>query len=170
MQWFTLFRQSTECEFAMEAKAPALNATNTSSAMDDAMYYYDDAFLTPEEEVEDCEPSLDYPFCASMWFSIYKVYTMMLGEIDESIFRWNTLSLVLFCIFFLLVVILLLNILIAIITDLVSTHVIVLALQLIYTNQYSPTRLDPNSMELLPTNVQRLCFGQIGLHSSLIWI
>jgi hypothetical protein len=95
---------------------------------------------------------------------------MMLGEIDESIFRWNTLSLVLFCIFFLLVVILLLNILIAIITDLVSTHVIVLALQLIYTNQYSPTRLDPNSMELLPTNVQRLCFGQIGLHSSLIWI
>lgn len=43
---------------------------------------------------------------------------MMLGEIDDSIFYWNTLALILFIIFFFTEVIVLLNILIAIITDL----------------------------------------------------
>lgn len=68
--------------------------------------------------MEDCEPSIDYPFCDSLWRSIYKTYTMMLGEIDDSIFYWNTLALILFIIFFFTEVIVLLNILIAIITDL----------------------------------------------------
>ena len=84
---------------------------------DDLLYYTDEELMV-EEEVEDCEPSLDYPYCHSLWMSIYKTYTMMLGEIDDTIFYWSNLALVLFCIFFFMEVVILLNILIAIITDL----------------------------------------------------
>lgn len=113
--WYTIFRQSSECAFAaMEEEE--VNVNETMPMPTDDMYYYVDE---PAEEVpEDCEPSIDYPFCASMWWAFYKTFTMMLGEIDDTIFYWNTLSLVLFCIFFFVEVILLLNILIAIITDL----------------------------------------------------
>ncbi|KAL7472208.1 hypothetical protein ACHAXS_012526 [Conticribra weissflogii] len=126
--WYTIFRQSSECEYAAMEEEMA-NAANNITGTDDVVaaddaaagvegdIAYDDYFYS-EEIVYDCEPSLDYPFCTSMWISIYRTYTMMLGEIDDSVFRWNKLSMVLFCIFFLLVLIILLNILIAIITDL----------------------------------------------------
>mmetsp|Transcript_3867 Transcript_3867/g.8515 ORF Transcript_3867/g.8515 Transcript_3867/m.8515 type:complete len:866 (-) Transcript_3867:203-2800(-) len=110
--WYTLFKQSSECAMAAEEEAGG----NETELMDDALFYDDDMPLV--EEVESCEPSLDYPFCHSLYFSFYKSYTMMLGEIDDTIFYWNTLSLVLFCIFFFVEVVILLNILIAIITDL----------------------------------------------------
>ena len=110
--WYTMFRQSSECAFASDDEVDDTNTTEVQ--MDDVYYYYEE----PEEEVEDCEPSLDYPFCHSLYFSFYKTFTMMLGEIDDTIFYWNTLSLVMFCIFFFAEVVILLNILIAIITDL----------------------------------------------------
>ncbi|KAL7542183.1 hypothetical protein ACHAWF_007110 [Thalassiosira exigua] len=111
--WYTLFKQSSQCVAAEEDPGNETEAV----PMDD-MFYFDD-MVTPEvEEVEDCEPSLDAPFCHSLYFSIYKTYTMMLGEIDDTLFYWNTFSLFLFCIFFFMEVVILLNILIAIITDL----------------------------------------------------
>jgi len=112
--WYTVYRQSSECAFAAAfEEEPSANETGI---------IYDDDFFYPEEpdEPEDCEPSIDYPFCDSLYFSVYHTFTMMLGEIDENIFRWDTFSLVLFCIFFFVEVIILLNILIAIITDLYS--------------------------------------------------
>mmetsp|Transcript_16091 Transcript_16091/g.34795 ORF Transcript_16091/g.34795 Transcript_16091/m.34795 type:complete len:875 (-) Transcript_16091:338-2962(-) len=116
--WYTLFRQSSECALAAEGEDGGGGNETTAVPTDDTFYYYADE--PQPEEVEDCEPSLDYPFCHSLWFSIYKTYTMMLGEIDDTIFYWNTLSLVMFCIFFFAEVIVLLNILVAIITDLYS--------------------------------------------------
>eukprot|EP00578_Thalassiosira_sp_NH16_P023365 CAMPEP_0181096198 /NCGR_PEP_ID=MMETSP1071-20121207/10906_1 /TAXON_ID=35127 /ORGANISM="Thalassiosira sp., Strain NH16" /LENGTH=846 /DNA_ID=CAMNT_0023178593 /DNA_START=103 /DNA_END=2643 /DNA_ORIENTATION=+ len=117
--WFTMFRQSSECAAAAaaEEESDGGNITADFAAMDDLYYYTDEG---GEEVVEDCEPSLDYPFCDGLYFSIYKTFTMMLGEIDDTIFYWNTLSLVMFCIFFFSEVVILLNILIAIITDLYS--------------------------------------------------
>lgn len=116
-QRYTLFRQSSEC-YAAAAEEEAANATAAVEVPVDDFFYMDDGMLPQAEEVEDCEPSLDYPFCESLWFSIYKTYTMMLGEIDDTIFYWNTFCLILFCIFFFSEVVILLNILIAIITDL----------------------------------------------------
>mmetsp|Transcript_27045 Transcript_27045/g.64978 ORF Transcript_27045/g.64978 Transcript_27045/m.64978 type:complete len:847 (+) Transcript_27045:58-2598(+) len=117
--WYTMFRQSSECAAAAaaEEESDGGNITADFAAMDDLYYYTDEG---GEEVVEDCEPSLDYPFCDGLYFSIYKTFTMMLGEIDDTIFYWNTLSLVMFCIFFFSEVVILLNILIAIITDLYS--------------------------------------------------
>ena len=120
--WYTLFRQSSECYFAAEQEA--LENATIAIPTDDLFEYTGDddeviaALIGAQEPVEDCEPSLDYPFCHSLWFSIYKTYTMMLGEIDDTIFYWSTLCLILFCIFFFMEVVILLNILIAIITDL----------------------------------------------------
>mmetsp|Transcript_17798 Transcript_17798/g.37141 ORF Transcript_17798/g.37141 Transcript_17798/m.37141 type:complete len:913 (-) Transcript_17798:754-3492(-) len=132
--WYTIFRQSSECAYAALAEEMSVNAAKNDTDTDDVAAVdgaatddaaaggggdiaYDDYFYY-DEVVYDCEPNLDYPFCTSMWISIYRTYTMMLGEIDDSVFRWNKLSMILFCIFFLLVLIILLNILIAIITDL----------------------------------------------------
>lgn len=114
--WYTIFRQSSECYAAAADEA----AANETAVPTDDFFLYTDDINNPieEEEVEDCEPSIDYPYCHSLWFSIYKTFTMMLGEIDDTIFYWNTLSLVLFCIFFFMEVVILLNILIAIICDL----------------------------------------------------
>eukprot|EP00985_Skeletonema_marinoi_P022421 scaffold14308_cov138-Skeletonema_marinoi.AAC.5 len=110
--WLTIFQQSSECDFGDETEANV-----TSRRMQDAFeYYYDDMLI--EEGPEDCEPSIDAPYCSGYYWAWYKTYTMMLGEIDDTLFYWNTFSLILFCIFYFFVVILLLNILIAIITDL----------------------------------------------------
>eukprot|EP00549_Striatella_unipunctata_P010752 CAMPEP_0118690736 /NCGR_PEP_ID=MMETSP0800-20121206/10283_1 /TAXON_ID=210618 ORGANISM="Striatella unipunctata, Strain CCMP2910" /NCGR_SAMPLE_ID=MMETSP0800 /ASSEMBLY_ACC=CAM_ASM_000638 /LENGTH=762 /DNA_ID=CAMNT_0006588423 /DNA_START=46 /DNA_END=2334 /DNA_ORIENTATION=- len=58
----------------------------------------------------------DRPFC-SFGNSFIKVYTMLLGEVDESDFETSTFARVLFVLFMFLVVILLANVLIAIVTD-----------------------------------------------------
>eukprot|EP00536_Pseudo-nitzschia_multiseries_P005140 jgi/Psemu1/238255/estExt_Genewise1.C_930096 len=56
------------------------------------------------------------PWC-NAWDSFLAVYTMLLGEVDETLFDNNTTALSLFVVFMLLVVILLANVLIAIVTD-----------------------------------------------------
>ncbi len=56
------------------------------------------------------------PWC-NPWDSFLAVYTMLLGEVDETVFGDNSTALVLFVVFMLLVVILLANVLIAIVTD-----------------------------------------------------
>ena len=112
--WLTMFQQSTECDFGDEV------ANATSRRMqEDFEYYYDDGFVFVEPE-EDCEElhGVEHPYCSGFYWAWYKTYTMMLGEIDDTLFYWNALSLVLFCLFYFFVVIFLLNILIAIITDL----------------------------------------------------
>lgn len=128
--YYTLFRYSDECEnyeemgdYLANMTLNTNNATN-SSTIDDFLGYYDDDtylnFLMPEDEVDDCEPQLDYPYCKSMWASLYKTYNIMLGEQDDEKFIWSMDVLILNALFFMLVVILLLNILIAIICDSVS--------------------------------------------------
>jgi len=113
--WYTLFRQSEECLAALsEDAATSITPTPAPSVYD---FVYPEEPM--EEDVEDCEPSMDYPFCTGgLYYASYKTYTMMLGETDFSIFRWSKLALVLKCIFFFAEVIILLNILVAIICDL----------------------------------------------------
>lgn len=109
----TIFLQSSECDLYKETQE---NTATTTSDQD--FVYMDDATSNlVVEELEDCEPSIDAPYCSGLYWAWYKTYTMMLGEIDDTLFYWNGLSLILFCLFYFFVVILLLNILIAIITD-----------------------------------------------------
>jgi hypothetical protein len=51
------------------------------------------------------------------WDAFLAVYTMLLGEVDETVFDDNTLAIVFFALFMFLCVILLANVLIAIVTD-----------------------------------------------------
>ena len=69
-------------------------------------------FCTSPENVDTVKP-----FCDTFWISFLKVYTMLLGEVDESLFFSSSFAMVLFLIFMFLVVILLANVLIAIVTD-----------------------------------------------------
>ena len=135
--YYTLFRHSEECENFEEASdylsnITLGNTTNSSSSrtVDDFLMSYDDdvylSYLMPETNVEDCEPQLDYPYCKSMWASIYKTYNLMLGEQDDEKFIWGIEVLILNALFFVVVVILLLNILIAIICDSVSVVLVVI--------------------------------------------
>jgi hypothetical protein len=114
--WYTLFRQSPICQEAAAAEQEATVNITDNVPMDD-VYWYDD-IVVEDEEPDSCEPSLDDPFCTNLWWSFYKAFTMMRGEIDDTMFYWNPLALVLFLIFFFVEMIILLNILIAIITDL----------------------------------------------------
>jgi hypothetical protein len=131
--YHTLFKYSDECEAYEEMADVVVNVTSTvanvtsnTSSIDDFLAYYDDDtylnMLMPAPEVEDCEPQLDYPYCMNMWASLYKTYNIMLGEQDDEKFIWGTDVLLLNILFFVLVVILLLNILIAIICDSVSIN------------------------------------------------
>jgi hypothetical protein len=63
-----------------------------------------------------CEDNQVRVWCTP-WDSFLAVYTMLLGEVDETIFDNNTVAIILFIVFMLLVVILLANVLIAIVTD-----------------------------------------------------
>jgi hypothetical protein len=112
--WWTLFRQSRFCASDMGD-----DFTNIAAMLDDEILnYYDDAFFLPEEEgVEDCEPQIEFPFCTSMYWSVYTTYTMLFGLTDY-VMELSTLSLVLVCLFLMIMIMMLLNILVAIITDL----------------------------------------------------
>jgi hypothetical protein len=70
--------------------------------------------VTPEPEI--CEPENNFPWCAP-WSSIFKTYSMLLGEIDDNDFEGNTLATFFFCMYIFIVVIVLANVLIAIVTD-----------------------------------------------------
>jgi Ion transport protein len=104
--WFTLFYHTDYC---------ALNPNNFYSdpAMGDSTAdSYDPAFV---QELK-CESNPVRVWCNG-WDSFLAVYTMLLGEVDETVFNNNTVAIVMFVIFMLLVVILLANVLIAIVTD-----------------------------------------------------
>ena len=90
-------------------------------------------FYTVYLETDDCKHTLDLdspetlealkcdeldvkPFC-NRWDSFLRVYTMLLGEVDENDFEGNPVATALFIVFMFLVVILLANVLIAIVTD-----------------------------------------------------
>ena len=121
--WYTLFRRSETCYAAAaeEGGGDAGDAvpSNWTAADDlpaDDLYYYD--FEPQGEDVEDCEPSIDYPYCDSLKYSFYKTFSMLVGGVDETLFLGDTFSMALFVLYAFLEVIILLNILIAIITDL----------------------------------------------------
>ena len=63
-----------------------------------------------------CEELEIHPWCDG-WDSFLRIYTMLLGEVDETYFFENKFAMVLFALFMFLVVILLANVLIAIVTD-----------------------------------------------------
>jgi hypothetical protein len=65
---------------------------------------------------EICEPINDNPWC-NFWSSFYKVYSMLLGEVDDNDFEGSELAIFLFAAFMFGVVIVLANVLIAIVTD-----------------------------------------------------
>lgn len=108
--WFTLFRQNLPC-----------NEESDDNETDDIPDVMDDFFeYEPQEEEIECEASIEQPYCTNMFWSFHKSYTMMLGEIDKDMFEWSPLCLFLFIVFGASEVIILINILIAIITDLYS--------------------------------------------------
>jgi hypothetical protein len=113
--WHTLFQQSSECLGRTDSEV-VTNETIPPQTADD-YFYYDDALLV-EAPVEDCEPQKYYPYCDGLWWSFLKTFTMFLGEYDQTVFTWDPMSILLFLAFYCVEVIVLVNILIAIITDL----------------------------------------------------
>jgi ribosomal protein L29 len=75
-------------------------------------------YYTQEMKWDDlkCEELELRPFC-NHWDSFLRVYTMLLGEVDEDDFKDSGVATAMFVFFMLLVVILLANVLIAIVTD-----------------------------------------------------
>jgi hypothetical protein len=76
-----------------------------------------------KDDLDDVDNSYQCPgqedikvWCKS-WDAWLAIYTMLLGEVDETIFDDNTLAILLFAVFMFLCVILLANVLIAIVTD-----------------------------------------------------
>lgn len=76
------------------------------------------AAKTKTELLDDlrCDDNEIRPWC-DWWTSFLRVYTMLLGEVDENDFQESPVALALFILFMFLVVILLANVLIAIVTD-----------------------------------------------------
>lgn len=72
----------------------------------------------PEKELFDisCGQDTDRSFC-DFWNAFLRVYSMLVGEVDETLFADSNVATVLFIVFMFLVVILLANVLIAIVTD-----------------------------------------------------
>lgn len=74
-----------------------------------------DPIEKPPNDVR-CDADDDKPWC-SIPVAFLSVYTMLLGEVDETAFEDSTFSTYFFCVFMFLCVILLANVLIAIVTD-----------------------------------------------------
>ena len=115
--WHTLFQQSSECLGRTDTEVVMNGTTPPPTTAADDYFYYDDALFV-EAPVQECEPQKDYPYCDGLWWSFLKTYTMFLGEYDDTLFSWDPMSLLLFLAFYCFEVIVLVNILIAIITDL----------------------------------------------------
>mmetsp|Transcript_12465 Transcript_12465/g.26922 ORF Transcript_12465/g.26922 Transcript_12465/m.26922 type:complete len:833 (-) Transcript_12465:1491-3989(-) len=128
--FWTLFQKSPTCmeyETPGEDKGPyphlnlmvfpveEFNCTGDGITTDDGMNTttYDGC----TKYVASCEPMIDHPFCEE-WSSFLKIFTMLLGEVDESHFMVQSpLAPFFFAVFMFLVVIVLANVLIAIVTD-----------------------------------------------------
>jgi Ion transport protein len=92
--FYTIFQQSTYC---------------TQQPNND---YTDELIL----DMTRCGANQGHAYC-NFWTSFISVYTMLLGEVDESDFKQSNVAMVLFIFFMFLCVILLANVLIAIVTD-----------------------------------------------------
>jgi hypothetical protein len=121
--FFALFYETDYCKASTKATATAtispawlgaeFSTGSNSSFLAFSSQFDDEAFT--KDLI--CEANdADFPWCNG-WDSFLAVFTMLLGEVDETVFGDNTTALVLFVIFVLLVVILLANVLIAIVTD-----------------------------------------------------
>ena len=106
--FFTLFYETEYCTAGRGGEDSSSSSSSLSSSP------FDDQDFTMALI---CEANDDVrPWC-NAWDSFLAVYTMLLGEVDETVFDDNTTALLLFVVFMLLVVILLANVLIAIVTD-----------------------------------------------------
>lgn len=110
--FFTLFYRTEYCEnnpnnFYTLNQPPGTHAMGESSND-----FYNATFVASLK----CGSNPVLVWCDG-WDSFLAVYTMLLGEVDETVFDNNTFAIVLFVIFMLLVVILLANVLIGIVTD-----------------------------------------------------
>ena len=110
--WFTIFKGTDVCMVDE-------NVTSIASFMDDLIFqYYDDGFfLPPAEQVQNCEPQIDLPYCENLGYSIYKTFSMLFG-LGDGLLELNTLSLILSCLWLFIAILMILNLLIGIICDL----------------------------------------------------
>ena len=110
--WYTIFKGNEVCMVDE-------NVTSIAAFMDDLIFqYYDDGFFLPTpEELEDCEPQIDLPYCEGLGYSIYKTFTMLFG-LGDGLLELNTMSLILSCIWLFIAILMILNLLIGIICDL----------------------------------------------------
>ena len=118
--FFTLFYQTDYCKVPSEDDDPDATTT-TIPPTAEFPFGYDFDFDVQLTKDLICEANdTDFPWC-NAWDSFLAVYTMLLGEVDETIFGDedgnNSAAIFLFLVFMLLVVILLANVLIAIVTD-----------------------------------------------------
>jgi hypothetical protein len=123
--FFALFYETEYCKASTKATTKATATPSSAWLGTDFGAGANSSILAFSSPVDDeaftkdliCEANgTDFPWC-NAWDSFLAVYTMLLGEVDETVFGDNTTALVLFVIFVLLVVILLANVLIAIVTD-----------------------------------------------------
>ena len=75
--------------------------------------FIEDEFIL---EMTKCSENMVHPYC-TFWESYLNVYTMLLGDVDETNFKDSPVATALFVLFMFLCVILLANVLIAIVTD-----------------------------------------------------
>mmetsp|Transcript_6150 Transcript_6150/g.10426 ORF Transcript_6150/g.10426 Transcript_6150/m.10426 type:complete len:853 (-) Transcript_6150:113-2671(-) len=117
----TIFRQSGSCplgsgEYPSPYIETPLNCTNN------AITGQTECVRTEYSlRFETCEPTNQHPWC-SLWTSILKSYTMLLGEVDDADFRDSdprvtSMATIFYGLFMFAVVIVLANVLIAIVTD-----------------------------------------------------
>ena len=109
--FYTLFRQTEFCQYGENADSyTVFPVRSMDCGTNDA---------TNELECTtdvDCEPVNEDPYC-NFRTSFFRVFTMLLGEVDEAYFRDNTLATFLYALFMFACVIVLANVLIAIVTD-----------------------------------------------------
>jgi len=108
--FWTLFQMTDECKSGEEEVYPIelYNCTGDPGGID--------LECAPNKTVVSCEPDVQEPFC-NQWTTIIKIFTMLLGEVDEGYFRDNAFAMLIFALFMFACVIVLANVLIAIVTD-----------------------------------------------------
>lgn len=111
--FYTLYKQSGECDSGSDKD----NYTDSPGLMINCHTNPDTGELYGcNETISVCEPTNEKPFC-NRNTSFFKIFTMLLGQVDENFFRGNVLATLLYCLFMFACVIILANVLIAIVTD-----------------------------------------------------
>ena len=111
--FFTLFLQTEECA---EGTSKWDYIQTNSSVFNCTGEPIDTTYNDCTSSIEDCEPTNDSPFC-SLATSFIKVWTMLLGEVDDGLFRISPLVTLIYAAFVFVCGIVLANILIVIVTD-----------------------------------------------------